>query len=114
MGLSPLKSKTQSATLEAKRPPPPNHLSKKMKAFWISVFERKDLEPHEAMIFLKACEAHDRAEQARRILKREGLTYQDRFQQPRARPEVSIEYRSRASFAKLLGQINLYGPEWMP
>jgi phage terminase small subunit len=114
MGLLPLKSKTQSATPEPKRPPPPNHLSKKMKAFWISVFERKDLEPHEAMIFLKACEAHDRAEQARRILKREGLTYQDRFQQPRARPDVSIEYRGRATFAKLLGQINLYGPEWMP
>jgi phage terminase small subunit len=114
MGLSPLKSKTQSATLEAKRPPPPNHLSKKMKAFWISVFERKDLEPHEAMIFLKACEAHDRAEQARRILKREGLTYQDRFQQPRARPEVSIEFRGRATFAKLLWQINLYEAEWLP
>jgi hypothetical protein len=97
----------------AKTPSAAQSSSKKMKAFWISVFERKDLEPYEAMIFLKACEAHDRADQARRILKREGLTYQDRFQQPRARPEVSIECRGRATFAKLLGQINLYGPEWM-
>ena len=113
MSISPLKTKTQTAPAEAKKPPPPRHLSKKMKALWISVFERKYLEPHEAMIFLKACEAHDRAEQARRILKREGLTYQDRFQQPRPRPEVSIEYRDRATFAKLLGQLNLYGPEWM-
>jgi phage terminase small subunit len=87
-----------------------------MKAFWISVFERKDpLQPHEAIIFLKACEAYDRAEQARRILKREGLTYLDRFQQPRSRPEVAIERDNRAQVAKLLTQINLYVSEaWFP
>jgi hypothetical protein len=31
-----------------------------------------------------------------------------------SRPEVGIELDSRTAFAKLLGQINLYGPEWMP
>jgi hypothetical protein len=84
-----------------------------MKTFWAEIFETRRLQLHEVVIFLKACEAHDRAEQARLILKREGPTYQDRFQQPRARPEVAIERDSRASFAKLLRQINLYGPDWM-
>jgi hypothetical protein len=37
----------------AKTPSAAQSSSKKMKAFWISVFERKDLEPHEAVIFLR-------------------------------------------------------------
>ena len=52
-----------------------------MKAFWIKAFERKRIQPYRVEILLKACEAHDRAEQARRILKKEGLTYEDRFEQ---------------------------------
>jgi phage terminase small subunit len=114
MGIYPLKMKTESASADAKRPNPPRHLSKKMKMFWISVFERRNLQLHETVIFLKACEAHDRAEQARRILKRKGLTYEDRFSQPRSRPEVAIERDSRGAFAKLLGQINLYALETWP
>ena len=103
-----LKPKTETA----QKPAPPSHLSKKMKSFWIAVFDRKNtLQPHETIIFLRACEAFDRGEQARRILKREGLTYLDRFQQPRSRPEVAIERDSRAQVAKLLNQINLYVPE---
>jgi len=104
-----LKPKTETV----KNPPPPSHLSSKMKAFWKSIFERKDttLQPHEVIIFLKACEAHDRCEQARRILKKQGLTYEDHFKQPRSRPEIAIERDSRAQFAKLLTQIKLYVAE---
>ena len=68
------------------------------------------MQPYRAEILLKALEAHDRAEQAGRILKREGLTYQDRFEQPRSRPEVAIERDSRAQFAKLLDQAGLFDP----
>jgi hypothetical protein len=82
-----------------------------MKRLWLAVFERKDLAAHEAVIFLKACEAHDRAEQARRVLKREGLIYNDRFGQPKSRPEVAIERDNRAAFAKLIRQLNLDVPE---
>jgi hypothetical protein len=109
MAISSLKSKTQATPTEEK-PPPPRHLSKKMKAFWIAAFERKRIQPYRAEILLKALEAHDRAEQARRILKREGLTYEDRFKQPRSRPEVAMERDSRAQFAKLLDQAGLYDP----
>jgi P27 family predicted phage terminase small subunit len=100
----------KAGTADAKRPDPPEHLSKQMKEFWTGVFERKNLQPHEAIIFLKACEAHDRGEQARQTLDREGCTYEDRFKQPHSRPEVAIERDSRAAFAKLLSQINLHTP----
>ena len=79
-----------------------------MKKFWISIFQSKILKPHETLIFLKALEAHDRAEQARRVLKKKGLTYSDRFDQPRSRLEVMIERYSRAAFAKLIATIHLH------
>jgi len=104
--------KTKKALNEAKTPNPPPHLSKKMKEFWRKAFALKIPQAHELVIFNKACEAHDRAEQARRILKKEGLTYLDRFKQPRSRPEVAIERDNRAQFAKLLNQIHLHNEYW--
>ena len=104
--------KTRKAAAEAIPPDPPPHLSKKMKVFWRGVFELRNLQPYQVLILVKACEAHDRAEQARRILKKEGLIYQDRFKQPRSRPEVGIERDNKALFAKLLGQIHLHNPYW--
>ncbi len=104
--------KTRKAAAEAKPPDPPPHLSKKMKEFWRGVFELKNLQPYQVLILVKACEAYDRAEQARRILKEEGLTYEDRFKQPRSRPEVAIERDGKALFAKLLSQIHLHNQYW--
>lgn len=104
--------RTRKALAEIKPPDPPAHLSKKMKEFWRGVFEIKTLQSHEVLILVKACECHDRAEQARRILKKQGLTFEDRFRQPRSRPEVAIERDNKALFAKLLGQIHLHNPYW--
>jgi hypothetical protein len=64
------------------------------------------------LIFTKACEAHDRAEQSATDLKKEGLKYEDRFKQPRSRPEIAIERDSEALFAKLLKQIRLHNQYW--
>jgi P27 family predicted phage terminase small subunit len=104
--------KTQTAPQEAKKPSPPSHLSKKAKRFWTRALENENnkLQPYQIEILLKALEAFDRSEQARRILKREGLTYEDRFGQPRSRPEVAIERDARAQFAKLIEQAGLFDP----
>jgi P27 family predicted phage terminase small subunit len=112
MSILPLNTKTQTVPAEAKKPPPapPHHLSKKMKRFWIRALESHNLQPYQIEILLKALEAYDRAEQARRILKREGLTYQDRFGQPRSRPEVAVERDARAQFAKLIDRAGLFDP----
>jgi hypothetical protein len=103
-----MKPKTETAEKDHKTPSPPGHLSRKMKKFWISVFESKTLDARETLIFLKALESHDRAEQARRIIKNQGLTFIDRFNSPRVRPEVAIERDNRAAFAKLIATIHLY------
>jgi hypothetical protein len=59
-----------------------------------------------------ALEALDRANQARRALKRHGLVYLDRFEAPHARPEVAIERDARASWLRLIGALDL--PEEEP
>jgi phage terminase small subunit len=112
MPRSDLIDKTRKAAAAAKPSDPPAHLSKQMTEFWNSTVELKNLQPYQILILGKACEAFDRAEQARRILKREGLTYEDRFKQPRSRPEVAIERDAKALFAKLLDQMHIHNPYW--
>jgi phage terminase small subunit len=108
------KTREAAKVAQTQTPNPPPHLSKKMKEFWCSVFKLATPQPFEVLILKEACEAFDRAEQARRILKKEGLVYSDRFQQPRSRPEVGIERDSKALFAKLLKQGHLHNPFWDP
>jgi len=103
---------TKRAYREAETPPAPPHLSRRMKEFWASTFSSKKLQPHQVLILTKALEAYDRAEQARRLLKKNGLTFDDRFGQPRSRPEVAVERDNKALFAKLLQQIHLHDPFW--
>ena len=59
-----------------------------------------ELEEHHLKLLTAACESWDRCQQARRRLKKHGLTYADRFGQPRARPEVGIERDNRIAFAR--------------
>lgn len=86
---------------------PPKHLRVATKQWWRTIVENFVLENHHVLILTKAAEAFDRAEQAREVLAKEGLTYVDRFGQPRARPETTIERDSRSSFAKLLRELGL-------
>jgi phage terminase small subunit len=86
---------------------PPNHLSSPAKAWFSSVIADYDLEPHHVRLLTAAAELWDRGEQARKVIGKEGLTFVDRFGQPRERPEVGIERNSRLAFAKLLREMNL-------
>ena len=45
--------------------------------------------------------------QARILLASEGLVYYDRFNAPKARPEVAIERDSRIAFARLVRELDL-------
>ena len=65
------------------------------------------MEPHHIKLLTLAAEAWDRCQEAREILAEEGLTYEDRFHQPRARPEVAVERDSRIAFARLLRELAL-------
>lgn len=85
----------------------PQHLQKATRAWWKSVAEDYFLEPHHIRLLTLAAEAWDRTEEARKAVEKYGLTYIDRFDQPRARPEVSIERDSRLAFARLLRELDL-------
>jgi phage terminase small subunit len=86
---------------------PPKHLRPETARWWASVAEEYELEPHHLRLLTLAAEAWDRCQQAREILKKRGLTYNDRFGQPATRPEVAIERDSRIAFARLLRELDL-------
>ena len=85
----------------------PKHLEKPTAAWWLRVMADYQLEPHHVRLLTLAAEAWDRCVQAREVLAEKGLTYDDRFDQPRARPEVAIERDSRIAFARLLREVAL-------
>ena len=85
----------------------PKHLERATKAWWRALVDEYELEAHHVRLLTLAAQAWDRAEQARVILAKEGLTYKDRFEQPRARPEVAIERDGRIAFARLLRELAL-------
>ncbi len=86
---------------------PPKHLKSETAKWWGAVVGEFELEPHHVRLLTLAAEAFDRCQQARQIIDKEGLTYEDRFDQPVSRPEVAIERDSRTAFARLLRELAL-------
>jgi len=54
-----------------------------------------------------ACEAWDRGEQARVMIKKHGLTFQNRYGEIKMRPEVAVERDCRIAFARLVRELHL-------
>jgi phage terminase small subunit len=98
---------TEKKVADPPLPKPPRHLKAATRRWWASVVEDFVLEEHHLRLLTLAGEAWDRCAQARAILNREGLTYTDRFNNVKARPEVAIERDSRLAFAKLLRELAL-------
>ena len=86
---------------------PPKHLSKDMKAFFKSVVKDYELEPHHVRLLTLACEASDRAEEARRGIEQTGMMLQDRFGQWRTNPLCMIYRDALLAFSKLVKQLGL-------
>jgi P27 family predicted phage terminase small subunit len=59
------------------------------------------------LILETALQAFDRMRQAQDQIARDGVTYRDRFDQPRAHPLLTTERDSRAAFLAGLKQLNL-------
>jgi hypothetical protein len=57
-----------------------------------------------------ACEAMDRADQARELLDAEGLTIRDRYDQVRPHPAASIEVANRTAVARFLRELRVTDP----
>ena len=85
----------------------PQHLEKETRKFWREILKTYDLEEHHKKLLTLACKAWDRAEESRLILDDQGITYIDRFDQPKTRPEVDIERKSRNDFRLLMRELGL-------
>ncbi len=86
---------------------PPKHLRAETSRWWSEVLTEFALDSHHVRLLTKACESWDRSEAAREAIAKHGLTYTDRFDAPRARPECAIERDSRLAFARLVREIGL-------
>ena len=86
---------------------PPAHLSREVKKWFAQVIESYELEPHHLRLLTLAAESWDRCSQARAIIDEQGLTYLDRFEAPRARPEISIERDNRLAFVRIIRELDL-------
>ncbi len=85
----------------------PDHLRPATKRWWVSVVEGWELQDHHLRLLTLAAEAWDRGELAREAIATNGMTYIDRFDAPKARPEVAIERDSRIAFARLVRELAL-------
>jgi P27 family predicted phage terminase small subunit len=87
---------------------PPSHLSEDSKALWRQLLSEYDFQAHELKLLRLACEAWDRAQQARKAIGRHGLTYESRpHNAPRQRPEVAIERTAQRNFSTLMRQLGI-------
>ena len=85
----------------------PKHLCADTAAWFATVIKEYELDSHHVRLLTKACEAWDRSEQAREAIAKLGMTFEDRFGSPRARPECAIERDSRLAFARLVRELGL-------
>jgi len=85
----------------------PSHLAPATRKWFARVVRDYQLEEHHVRILTVAGESWDRLQGARTIIDREGLTYLDRFKQPRVRPEVGIERDARIAFCRCLRELAL-------
>ncbi|RLP22212.1 P27 family phage terminase small subunit [Mesorhizobium sp. YM1C-6-2] len=86
---------------------PPAHLDKTTAKWFKTVLDEYELEPHHVRLLTLAAEAWDRCQAARTIIDSDGMTYTDRFGQPKPRPEIAIERDSRIGFARLIRELAL-------
>jgi len=85
----------------------PSHLRPATAAWVEGICREYDLESHHQKLLQLAAEAWDRCQGAREVLDEKGVSYDDRFGQPKARPEVAVERDSRIGFARLLRELAL-------
>lgn len=86
-------------------PKAPSHLSQETRSIWEKVIGKWALDDGAMVILESALESFDRMRQAQAILKRDGLTVEDRFEQVKAHPLLLVERDSRNSMARLFRQL---------
>lgn len=84
----------------------PTHLKAATRAWFVSVLDTYELQPHHIRLLQLAAEAWDRTQQARALIAHDGLVMMSR-QGVKPHPAVAIERDSRLAFARLLRELDL-------
>jgi P27 family predicted phage terminase small subunit len=91
--------------------PAPKHLSARGRRLWRDLICTYSLDdPAGLELLRRACEASDRADQARDVLAKEGLTVATRFGEVRVHPAVAVERDSRNALRQLLRELRVTEP----
>jgi len=88
-------------------PPSPSHLSPSAAEWWRTTVEAYVLHEHHLRLLQLACEAWDRAQEARAQLEDEGLTVTGTEGGIRPHPCVAIERDARLAVARLVRELDL-------
>lgn len=89
-------------------PKPPQHLSKKARAWWRQLQKEYDLKDATAQLLLEsALSAFDRWQLARETLAREGTFVRDRFKQRQIHPGVAVERDAKNTMRAALRELHL-------
>ena len=87
---------------------PPIHLRKAAKRLWNDLMSDYEIDDAAGLALLQtACEAFQRCDDARRMIRREAAVITDRFGQPKPHPAVTIERDSRAQLIAALRALKL-------
>jgi P27 family predicted phage terminase small subunit len=87
----------------------PKHLSERSKKLWRELIGGRVKSPERVALFQAALEALDRADQARMILAKEGLTFEtENTGTVHVHPVAKIEKDARAAFARIWSQLALH------
>jgi P27 family predicted phage terminase small subunit len=86
----------------------PKHLSKEAKRIWRDIVAEYAIDDVAGLKILRvALEALDRAQAAREIIDRDGMTLTDKFGQTKSHPLLANERDSRAAFLAGVKALNL-------
>ena len=85
----------------------PRHLSNAMRKWVARVCERYQVAENDFKLLVMAAESWDLAENARIVIRKHGVSYRDRFGQPRQRPECAVLRDSRIAFIRIMRELNL-------
>jgi P27 family predicted phage terminase small subunit len=86
---------------------PPAFLRPATRAWWKAVEAKYELDDHHRLILTQACNALDRAQEARETLTAEGSYFTDRLGNKKAHPACAIELSNSRLFASLVRELGL-------
>jgi hypothetical protein len=88
----------------------PSHLAAPGRRLWLSATGDFEIDPPGLELLRLACEALDRADEARVAIERDGAYIAGRYADIRPHPALAVERDSRLAAARLIRELGLLDP----